>query len=146
MRACSTMLILMSMQGCGTSACTTFSLRAHLLIMRGALLMCVQEQLEVLQGLQGLQLDARGVASAGTFELTLRGQFRIHVQLPRGEEVEAARGGEGAAAAVGTCAVRAEMLAAFIGGGGSPCSEALLPIIGVWGGGGGLWREVGCLG
>ena len=73
------------------------------------------------------------MASNGTFEMILRGQFRIQVQLPRaptagGEDRDDAKDGSQTAA----CSVAAELTQSFRSSGRSPCTEALLPLIGAY--------------
>ena len=85
---------------------------------------------QVLQGLQGLQLDVRDMASKGAFEVVLRGQFRIRAQLPtQGGEGEV-EGGTELQRTVEGCSVDVEMEPTFRSGGRSPCTEALLQLIG----------------
>ncbi len=96
-------------------------------------------QLEVLQGIQGLQLDARGMAAAGsgsgggTFSVTVRGQYRLSISLP-GAAAAGSCGEAGGSAVddVGglTCSLKAEVLPSFASGGRSPSTEAMLPLIG----------------
>lgn len=95
-----------------------------------------QEQLEVLQGIQGLRLDARGVAAAAAvgvarteFEVTVRGQFRLLVSMPPAATEEGI--GTGVFDGDGPrCSVRAKVLPGFAVGGRSPSTEAMLPLIG----------------